>query len=305
VLFKGKFTIGLNAYINPQNWTDMDCYQAEFHKDYPSATTSILKAENVTKIRIRGGVFHGHDDDGNTANDDLKGIYINNNDLNMPELFPTVELTDVTVRDCYGNLVDIQLSASDGMSLNKVISAGSTRRAFDLKGGDSEVDGCVANSFRENFCITGGTFKVSNCYFGGDCGGATSNASVYVYDDMRSQFVNCLVDAFKKNAFYIKDSNYIHVVTTRIRATDNLSANNTWSGFILENSEDCIIDASYSGRWSSSVTDFLKYGLEEKGTSDYNMISDSNFRHVGTAGIVLVGANSKVSDSWNGTTWIN
>jgi len=44
---------------------------------------------------------------------------------------------------------------------------------------------------------------------------------------------------------------------------------------------------------------------EADANQDYNIYSNINARDVSTAGIIVSGANSKVSDSWNKTSWVS
>jgi len=261
------------------------------------------------KIRILGGYFDGHKDDGNSGTG-TKGIYIDNNNIDMPSYHPTIELIDVRVTDCYDNLVHIDLSASDGMRLTRVRAFGSTRRAFRLHGGDSWIVDCNAGSFYENLYLSGGRFKVTNFYAGGTCTteGADptgTNSAIYLDGNARCKFVNIDLDYCQRNGIIVNGGGWHHFVNVRVIAKDNAQLNNTYTGIKLVNTHDNIIDASFVGKYTDSTTWFYKYGVEETGTSDYNIITDSNFRFTGTVGVILVGENSHVSSSWNGTLWIN
>jgi len=67
-------------------------------------------------------------------------------------------------------------------------------------------------------------------------------------------------------------------------------------GLKLENSKYNVIDAN--------IISGGNIGLEELGTSDYNVITSTIVRGATTANIRTIGANTKINHCWDGTTWI-
>jgi len=309
ILLKGSFT--LSGSILMDSWTILDLRQAEIilpvGATYP-AIRNTNQTNGNTKMSVFGGEINGSRGEGNN-NVNAKGIYINNNGVDM-EPSRVIEVFDTVIFNVYGNAFDIQLNTGDSLNLEntKCENRGGndcTRIAYNLKAGDSQLTTIDANSYYENLVLEGGTFQIINSYFGGGGGSGSSNATVHFKGNVRGQMTNCLVDASYKHAILLENSDWNHFVNVRVRGKDVLTANNTWSVFRLVNSKNNIIEACYGGRYDTVVTDFYKYGVEETGTSDINMVVGSNFRDIGTIGIIVVGANTKVACSWNGTSWIS
>jgi len=308
IVYKGNFTVDYDTPMYIYNWTEWRCYQAQFHKQsVPTSTTPIVKGEYVEKIRIWGGYFEGGSDRGNTGDDvNQKGIDIDNNAVDMPSYSYTVELFDVTVDATYGTSFYIQLSSADAMVIVRCQSKRTTRRGYDLCGGDSKIVDSNANTYYENLYLNGGRFAVSNFYAGGTCSSASpTDSAIYLNGSKRCKFVNVDLDYTFSNGIIVNGGKDHQFVNVRLVTKNNTDLNNTYSGFKFINSVDNTIDACSVVLWDDAGTWFLKYGVEETGTSDFNMISDCNFRDVGTAGIITVGANTKVSHCWNGTSWIS
>jgi len=317
-LREGVYTISVNSSVLLYDWVRMIGYGAII-RGSNGTYSPLLKNANQTNgntgMEIRGITFDGYQRGGLNNHLGAKGIEINNNNVNKNPS-RVIELYDVKVGDVYDNAIEIQLYAGDSMYLSHTWSCDlaeyggstTTRIGMKLKAGDSFiVDGCISQAFYEQLYLEGGTFTISDFYAGAGVADASeSDSAIFLKAVARCVLTNVHVDYCSRHGVKLEGSNFCHFVNVRMRGQDTLSGNNTFSAFVVTDSDWNVFESCYGGRYSLvSVSDLYKYGWEETGTSDMNMVVGCNFKDVGTSGIITVGADTKVANSWNGTTWIS
>jgi len=167
----------------------------------------------------------------------------------------------------------------------------------DAKISDCYLMGATKNAY---FRYCSG-LKVSSTYFSGGCGEEVcllENCQNMMlsegrYDNGAIHFIRLI--GYTKNCVF--DGGIIS--STSIAGFDN----NTYSTIRLE--DTCAHNKFDNFRvYNRTSNNQFKYAFEEIESVDFSTVS--NFDAYNTIlGIVFVGANSKVSDSWNSTTWIN
>jgi len=164
-----------------------------------------------------------------------------------------------------------------------------------------------AKNFYQLYCTSN---HISDCYFGG----GVSEEVMLAHWMRATHFTNCRWDNGASSP--VAQEDFVRLtgncsgntfIGGGITSTDNLINNNTEVGLSIEDdSHDNLFSGFYIGvRTDQTGTNKLKYGIVEIENADYNMICCVNARDVATAGIMIVGENTKVSDSWNGTSWIS
>jgi len=103
---------------------------------------------------------------------------------------------------------------------------------------------------------------------------------------------NCSVS---NNLIYSVTGTGIHITGNDTTVTSNVCRENS-RGILLQDAEYTVV--------SSCILIDNTWGLQESGTSNYNLIVGLNTRSC-TNGILTVGANTHVNLCWNITTWIS
>jgi hypothetical protein len=189
------------------------------------------------------------------------------------------------------------------MRLARCRAWSSTRRAFNLKGGDSWVESCNGGSLYENLYLDGGRFTVTNFYAGGTCEGLglgeypASQGGIVLNTNDRSILVGVQTDYCHKDQIVVKDANNVVISASKVVYKNVESEwNNTYTAIKLVNSQECVVEANIVSRYDDEVTSNLKYGIEETGTSDNNIILGNYVEPelVSDATIKVIGANTEV-----------
>jgi len=160
---------------------------------------------------------------------------------------------------------------------------------------DSTIKHSQMKNMRWDYC---GANIVHDVYHGG----GTNN--LYLYDSGGNSFTTNRFDNSVEHGVILHGTQtHWNKFTGNEFSNQGNGANNTYSSLRLYNGAS---NNTIEGNpFYSEESNKPKYCIEETGTSDYNLIADSDCRCAVTIGILTVGANTKVSDSWNGTTWIS
>jgi len=121
------------------------------------------------------------------------------------------------------------------------------------------------------------------------------------YNCYRNTFVNIHVNYNMFRGMYL--NNLDGSTFSNIEAISNSQfANDTYAGVYWVATQDVVFSNARLGDVQTSKTQTV--GMNETGTSDRNIFALINARDNWQAGILTVGANTKVNLCWNSTSWI-
>lgn len=167
------------------------------------------------------------------------------------------------------------------------------------------LQSCIAdnNEGTNIFLFEAMGIELVNCW-----GGSSQNDNTYGLDiDTCNDTIvnNCQFRTNGSHGVYILDSDRIQL--NNVLCSTNGQEATAGAGISLVNSNHCIISNTIcdnrdtGGGFDSTAQ---KKGIDEAGTSNYNIIGGCNTYDSTTSGITIDGANTKVYESYNKTAWI-
>jgi len=197
------------------------------------------------------------------------------------------------LRLLYGYDSNIRAITNGRISANGLQSSGRAGAQWNLvmTNGDSLFSSCVFTGYADTNVYLQGTSgnSFSGCYFGG-----AAEYNVHIMSTaFGNHFTGCTCSDAVKHGYFIEgNENTINGGLVLCAANTN---NNTYSGVYINNANYTIVSGIIiKGR---DISHMYKYGVEEVGSSDYNMIDAvTAIRYIGTYGFKIVGSNTVVGE---------
>jgi len=274
-----------NIWIDGEGWSTV-----LFLKDKKTSDVIIIDAVTA-KQSIEGVTLSNFRVDGN-RNNSAQGHGIKLNGNATCSVF-SCSLLSLRIMYCYYSGIyaaytsEIQYSGLQlGWNFNGIEIHNSS---------ESRIDNCVVSTgYQDGIQIIDSSdiYVAANSEF-------QNRYGIYLNNCNYSQ-IHAIMYYNRQHGLYMANSqsNTIEVIS---RAS-GVDGDGLYDGICIHNSNSNIVTNSFCMGINASARE--RYGVNEYGTSDFNMISNVDTRDFVVVGIRVTGSNTKVNHCWNGTSWI-
>lgn len=251
----------------------------------------VIFANNIRQFNIYDLTINGRDDINTGA--DSRGIKTVDSYV--------FKFENVEIMDCYGGGIRIENCT--------VFWIDSCRTQGMSNGDDIYLDDTTADWHIMNCqCGYGSTTNGILTLDGAGYGEVINNVfylgtrGIYAGTAIEVRIIGNRLNDCNKQGLYMGSCTDMIVTGNHIKSNGLDEIAGSRAGIKIASCTDCIIS---DNRIWDDIGTTQQYGIEETDSSDKNIINAVNARDNSVMGILTVGTDTYVSQSWNGTTWVS